>query len=416
MNRLPARLNPWFSGRLIRWTGLVLLSGLGWDTVRLVGEDSDGLRPYFHLRRGEFNHQWGVQDMWGLGLGLNLNRHLGVELAVDNWDKALTLSELGSSALGELSTWSFVPQLRVRYPLFNDKLVPYLVGGFGGAFHQFNDRKSFGYGRDVDANGAGWSATVGGGVDWFFADNLALNLEAKQIWLSSQDIKVDGLGYTFDPSDWVATIGFRVFLQENHPRPLIQASDAAPTRIYLGFRAGRSLATDDDWASGVTFSPESGAWGELNQHYGACIGVDLGRHWSFELAADGGEMSVDLPDVGAVCEYVVSPIMPQVRLRMPLSAGRWVPYGMAGVGICYTEANDYKAASEMVDFDASGIYPALSVGAGIEYFLARNLSLSAETRWLYSWGHEFTLDGDDFRGDVSHLQFLLALRLYLFEL
>jgi len=399
----------------LRLTDWILLSCLAATPIRLGAEDSDGMRPYLHIRRGEFNHNWGVQDMWGLGVGLNLNRYLGVEVAVDNWDKALVLSDLGDSALGELSTWSFVPQLRVRYPLFHDTLVPYLVGGFGGAFHQFNDRKSFGYGRAVEADGAGWSATAGGGIDWFFTDNLALNLEAKQIWLSSQDVSVDRVGYRFDPTDWVATIGFRVFLEENRPRPLVSASDHAPTRIYLGFRAGRSLSTDDDWASNVTLSPESGAWGDLNQHYGGCVGVDLGRHWGFELAADGGEVSVDVAGVGSVCEYVVSPIIPQVRLRLPMSKGRWVPYGMAGMGICYTEANDYKAASEQVDFDASGIYPAVTVGGGIEYFLARNLSLSAETRWLYSWNHEFTLDGTDFRGDVSHLQFLLALRLYMIE-
>jgi hypothetical protein len=36
---------------------------------------------------------------------------------------------------------AFVPQLRLRYPFLDDRLVPYLVAGAGIAFTDFNDRK-----------------------------------------------------------------------------------------------------------------------------------------------------------------------------------------------------------------------------------------------------------------------------------
>jgi len=373
------------------------------------------MRPYFHLRRGEFNHTWGVQDMWGLGLGLNLNRYLGAELAVDLWQESLKDPELGGASLGEESSGSLIPQLRLRYPLFHDKLVPYVVGGFGGSFCQFNDRKESGFGHNIDADSYGWAASVGAGVDYFVADNIALNLEAKQIWHSSRDVTVDDHTFAYDPSDLVATIGFRVFFEENHPKPLIGASESVPTRLYLGFSAGGSFVTDDNWNTGVDWKPNAHSWGSFIHRFGGIVGADFGRHWGVELAADGGECNVRVDGVGSVCEYVIAPIIPQVRLRLPISEGRWVPYALAGVGICYGEANDYKPSSAGVKFEAEGIYPAFTLGAGIEYFIARNISFSAETRWLYTWDHKYELDGHEARGDFSHLLFQLALRLYLIE-
>lgn len=401
--------------RAVRSAALCLLGCLTLLPARLTAEDSDELRWYMIIRRGEFNHSWGVEDSWGLGLGLNFNRYWGMELSLDTWEHKLSFDELGGDTLGELATSSFIPQLRFRYPLFKDKFVPYLVGGFGGSWYQLNDRKSAGFGRNIDADGGGWAASVGGGFDWFIADNIALNLEAKQIWHAEQDVTVDGQTFAYDPSDFMATIGFRVFFEENNPRPLVGASGRVPTRIFLGFRAGGSFPTDDHWSSDVDWDPEAAAWGAFNHHFGGSVGVDFGRHWGIELAADGGEYTVQVDGIGAVSEYAVVPIIPQLRLRLPISEGRWVPYALAGVGVCYGEANDYKASSEGVQFEAKGIYPSFALGGGIEYFLARNISFSAETRWLYTWNHKYELNGQEQRGDFSHLQLQLALRLYLME-
>jgi len=399
-----------------RLTASCLLCCLVFSPACLTAEDSDLMRPYFHLRRGEFNYTWGPEDMWGLGLGLNLNRYWGVELALDTWEEKMSFAGVaGGDVLGEEAATSFIPQIRFRYPLFRDRLVPYVVAGFGGAFYQFNDRKSDGFGRQIDADGAGWAASLGAGLDWFVADNIALNFEAKQIWHSSLDVTVDGEKYEYDPSDWVATIGFRVFFRENHPKPLIGRATKAPTRIYLGFRAGGSILTDDQWNNGVYLQPEAAAWGDFNHHFGGSVGIDFGRYWGLELAADGGEYTVQMDSIGAVAEYAFSAIMPQLRLRLPISEGRWVPYLMGGAGISYGEVNDYKPASVGVEFDGKGVYPAFALGAGIEYFIARNISLSAETRWLYTWDHKYELNGVSARGDFSHLQLMLALRLYLFE-
>ena len=119
------------------WVTALLLLALGGG--RLVGEDSDRFRPYLHIRRGEFNYGWGLEDMWGLGAGVNLSRHWGVELALDNWDDRLRDPVVGT--VGEIGVGSFTAQVRYRYPLMHDRVVPYAVAGIGGAMYRFNDRK-----------------------------------------------------------------------------------------------------------------------------------------------------------------------------------------------------------------------------------------------------------------------------------
>jgi len=75
----------------------------------------------------------------------------------------------------------------------------------------------------------------------FVADNIALNFEAKQIWHSSLDVTVDGEKYDYDPSDWVATIGFRVFFRCSlfgfpvEPSDVVQDEDFAGFQVFYGF-------------------------------------------------------------------------------------------------------------------------------------------------------------------------------------
>jgi opacity protein-like surface antigen len=119
--------------------------------------------------------------------------------------------------------------------------------------------------------------------------------------------------------------------------------------------------------------------------------------------------------LGGLSEYGITTLLPQLRVRYPLGEGRWVPYLTAGFGLAYGEENDVKAASEGHALESNGIYPAFGLGGGAEYFIARNLSLSLESRWLYTWDHEYTLDGATGRGDFSHLQLLFGLRMYFIE-
>jgi hypothetical protein len=144
------------------------------------------------------------------------------------------------------------------------------------------------------------------------------------------------------------------------------------------------------------------------------LGANFGEVWGVELDAGGGEYTIDGPD-GGLSEYAYAGVVPHVRFRWPLEDGRVVPFVRAGMGICYGEDNDNKPGIEGHTWEAKGIYPAASVGGGVEYFIARNISFSGEARWFYSWGHDFTLDGVSGQGEFSNLQLLLGMRLYLVE-
>ncbi|MFM1943829.1 MAG: hypothetical protein RI897_2811 [Verrucomicrobiota bacterium] len=387
--------------------GLLLLGSVAW------AEDSDQVRPYLLIQRGEFNYAWGMQDAWGLGLGVNLNRYWGIEAVVDNWDDYLEDPVLGT--IGEEGVGAALIQGRFRYPLFKDRFVPYAVAGVGGALYQFNDRKPPGFHHDVDADRYGFVASIGGGFDYFLADNIALNLEAKYLYFDPIDVQVDDREFEHDASNLAATIGLRVFFKENEPRPMAEMDEKVPTRLYFGANMGGSFLTGQSWEHGVSLKSESQAWGGVfTQHQGLLLGANFGEVWGVELDAGGGEYTIDGPD-GGLSEYAYAGVVPHVRFRWPLEDGRVVPFVRAGMGICYGEDNDNKPGIEGHTWEAKGIYPAASVGGGVEYFIARNISFSGEARWFYSWGHDFTLDGVSGQGEFSNLQLLLGMRLYLVE-
>jgi opacity protein-like surface antigen len=384
--------------------------------LSVPAEDSEWARPYLQLRRGELNYKWGLQDMWGFGFGWNLNRHWGVELAVDTWESSLFIPGTGDT-VGEEAVTSFAVQGRYRYPLWEDRLVPYLVAGIGGAAYQFNDRKDAGLGLDIDADGSGFTANAGIGLEYFVADNVALGVEAKYLWFDPVQVSVGGREFEYDASDWVVTVGLRLYLAENDPQPLVRSGDAGPVRLYFGGRAGGSFILDDAWTDSISLEPEVSAWGGVfNQHFGLCFGANFGAHWGIEVAADGGEYTLLDQGTQRLGEYALVTAIPQVRYSWPLRGGRWVPYASAGVGVAFGELNDLKPPFDGSRLDAGGLSPAASAGVGLEWFIARNLSFHLETQWKQVWGQSAKLDGVERDGDFSQIHVMMGFRMYLVEL
>lgn len=392
----------------------VLLAGAAVGSLAGQAEDSDRVRPYVYLRSAEFNTVWDVLDGYSIGAGVNLNRHWGVELAGDFYEKHLIDDTIGR--VGEEAIWHFIPQVRFRYPMLKDRLVPYLIGGIGPASMQFNDRSVGGFGVDIDADGYSWSAAFGGGIEYFLTDSVAFNLEAKYLWTQPIDISIGGVARELDMSAPMATFGFRVFLDDNHVRPMPWAGDDVAARLFFSTHFGVGGMTDGNWAPKVSLEPEVSKWGSLNQIYGLSLGADFGRHWGVELTADSTEWGVIVDGVGQVCEYAFVPVIAQARFRYPLGDSRWVPFVMGGFGAAYGERNDVKPAGAATRVKAKGVYPAASAGAGIEYFFSRSASISSEFHWNYSWGHKVSIaNGPDMKGDIANWQAQIALRLYLLE-
>ncbi len=377
-------------------------------------EDADRFRPYLRFHSGDVEPLWGVDDHWSFSLGANFNRHLGAELTLDFYEQDERREPIGT--LGELSAWNLVPYVRLRYPLLGDRLVPYVLAGIGPSFLQINDRKPPAFGKEVDIEGLTFAGGVGVGLEYFIADNVTFGIEGKYLWVAPIEGRVEGVTYDVDVSAAMFTFGLRVYFDENSPRPLPREESRWPNRFYFGWRVGGFVMTDTDWTSGVSWTAEPSAKGQVNQTGGLALGADFGEHWGVELTADSLEPSLRLSGLGTFGEYGMGAVLAHLRLRHPLGRGKWVPYLMAGAGITYAEFNDTKPPGAGLRVKSKDIYPAFGAGAGVEYFVVRNFSLNADARWLYTWDHAIKIDGRlDGTGDFSAFQFNLGFRVYLFD-
>jgi opacity protein-like surface antigen len=144
-------------------------------------------------------------------IGLDLGRHLGLELTGGGYEVRLHSADRGS--VGEEAIYAIIPQVRARYPVLDGRLVPYAVGGVGAGYAEFNDRKPAG--EDFAIKGTSWglAATLGAGIEYLVASNIAAGIEARYLTSRGHTVKI-GDGRTQDANfDAVLlTVGLRVYL------------------------------------------------------------------------------------------------------------------------------------------------------------------------------------------------------------
>jgi opacity protein-like surface antigen len=396
--------------------GLVALALGAASTAPAWAQDSDRVRYYLHLRGQDSNPWTGVHDHWGLSLGANLGRYWGLELSADTFERRV--EGLGRT-LGEYGVVALVPQLRLRYPFLDNRLVPYLVGGVGVAFTHFNDRKPrTPPDQRVDIKGTDQSlvvGTIGAGIEYYFADNLAVGAEVKYLIADDTTLRLDGAAHSQQVASLFTTLGLRLLVPEHRPRPPVVPGEPSPYRLYFGFRVGAAVATDTDAFSNVTIRPEPPAYfGSGNQFFGAALGMDIGRYLGVELAFEAYEVILANDALGSLAEVAVLDIIPQLRVRYPLLGGRLVPYAIGGVGVGYAERNDRKQAAVGLDIDTSTWGLAAAVGAGIEYFVASNIAFGLETRYLTNRFHTVRIGGGpESSGHYDVVTVALTLRVIL---
>lgn len=377
-------------------------------------EDSDRLRSYLHVRGQDTNPLTGTHDAWGVSLGVNLNRYLGLEISADTFERFV---EVGGQSIGEYGILALVPQLRLRYPMLDDRLVPYVVGGVGLGHADFNDRKRPAFGVSVDSGDPNMLVgTLGAGLEYFFADNMAVGVEVKYIAAGDRTFRINGVRHDQQVASLLTSLGLRMFVPELRPAPLAESRDAVPTRVYLAIRAGGAIATDRDAFSTFDVRPEPPAYfGTANQLFGAAVGVNVGRTWGVEMTAEGYEVRIAAPGLGSVTEYAVMDFVPHLRLRYPLLGGRLVPYVMGGVGLSYAEANDRKPPGGTTKVEGNTFGVALSGGAGIEYFVASNIAVGVETRYVASRGHTLKIGTREEDGNLGAVLLAFTLRAFLLD-
>lgn len=372
-------------------------------------EDADRFRPYFKFYDGDVEPLWGVKDHWSLGLGANFNRYLGAEFAFDYYVKNWGEPEV----VGQASSYHFVPELRLRYPLLNNRLVPYLLAGVGPSWIQSKD--GLASAPRSDAQGWTFTTSIGGGLEYFLQDNIAFGLEGRYNFVQSIDGTIGNRTVPVDLSAALFTFGLRIYFDENNQQLLVSQEREPVTCLYFGVRAGADFLTGDNLGSGVSLVPEQAAWGRVaSQTGGLLLGIDWGKHLGAEIAGDSVNHLFKLQGHGEVAEYGQGWVMANLRLRFP--HGRLSPYVYLGPGVCYGEIKEYKPPSIGYSLSGSKLHAAFNVGGGLEYFVNRRFSLNTDARWAYSWDHRFTMDGISAKGDMSYAAVTVGFRVYLFDL
>jgi opacity protein-like surface antigen len=377
-------------------------------------QDTDRPRYYLSLRGHGSNPFTDVHDLFGASVGVNLNRYWGVELSGEGFERRLRLN---GAALGEYAVVPFVPQVRLRYPLLDGRLTPYVIGGVGVALTEFNDRKRPGFGVSVDTPASTVVGAIGAGLEYFVADNVAAGVEIKYLIAGDQTVRINGAPRSEDLNSLYSAVGLRLFFPEHKRTPRVDVRDGLPARVYLGLQLGAAITTDADSMPGFALHPEPAAVGPANYFIGGVIGLDLGRYLGLELTAGGYEVRVHSADRGSVGEEAVYAIIPQVRARYPVLDDRLVPYAVGGVGAGYAEFNDRKPAGADFAIDATSWGVAATIGAGIEYLVASNIAAGIEARYLTSRGHTIKIaDGRTQRANFDAVLLTVGLRIYLFDL
>ena len=385
-------------------------------------QDSDLLRFYGALRvgysfLGSSQPVSGVdaersQQVTGLSFGVNFNRYFGAELAADSYEADLTLRNVGK--IGEYGMFSLIPQVRARYPLFDGVLTPYVVAGVGIAHNEFNDRKESGIGHSIHASGTTLVGAVGAGIEYFLTRNIAVGVEARYLVSRDQDIEIDGRTQKANLDTVLTTVNLRLLFPELPGSAGTEAPDYRTTgRFYAGVRLGGGVVINEDIAPGLESGPVNSALGDVfNLSYGGFVGMDLTNVLGVEFAVEGYDFEVRAPGLGSIGEYAIYTYIPQLRLRYPVFGGRVTPYVVTGVGISFGEFKDRKPHGNGLELQGEDFALAAVAGIGVEYFVASNIAVGIETKYLYSRDHTLRMSGRDLDLKLDSMLTSLGLRIY----
>lgn len=400
-------------------------------------------RAYFSLRYGrtivtdngiapgfEIDDHIG-QELLATQIGFDLTEHISIEMAVDGYE--MDINETGVGKVLEYANYQIVPQIRLRYPMQNNRVSPYLLGGVGLGFTESNDRTALGgdipLGFGVPANptrqrfsGSDTSVvyTIGAGVEYFVADNIAVGLEAKYAFQDAS-VTVDGQEREVNLDSFSISGGVR-FLFPGPSRPTSAYShmkgdgwlhiDPNALTPYFGFRVGAAVIAEEQLTPVFELSQN-----EREQVINLTFGLELNPYMSAEFAIDHFGSDVDhssLGEVGKVTEVNISSFVPQLRAQYPLLNDKLLPYVLGGVGLGVVGTNDRTAlgASTLIpQFNVDDYSLISSLGAGLEYFIADNMTVGIEAKYLFH-SPEITVDSITSKVDMDRVTVSAGMRVF----
>jgi opacity protein-like surface antigen len=140
--------------------------------------------------------------------------------------------------------------------------------------------------------------------------------------------------------------------------------------------------------------------------------MDLTRYLGVEVAGEGFEFLLAVPHQGSVAKYGVYAVTSLLRLRYPVLGGRLVPYVLGGAGVTWGEVHDIKPQDLDLDISGQNYAPVGAVGIGTDYFVAHNIAVGLERKYLISRGHTVTIAGRTQDMNLDSLLTFLGVRIY----
>ncbi|MCG3201748.1 MAG: hypothetical protein NFCOHLIN_01618 [Gammaproteobacteria bacterium] len=407
--------------RRVRWlyTLVILLA------VRSAGVSADvreqllsEVRPYLNVRIGvdlltapdaapnlELESDSG-NPAAGLSLGAELGRYLGVEAALDYHKTAL--ERPGGAKLGDYTLARATAEMRLKYPMYGDRLVPYALAGIGAGFGEFSGREDFtfeGGGNDLDL-----IAVAGAGLDYFVVDNIALTAQAKYVFGFDPEVNDTGVDRELTGDAVELSAGLRVYA-DHWSRPagaaLPPARDGDRRRGYLTLKGGRAIFTDTGTVPGVEIETLSGPYGEGG------LGVNFNRHWGAEFDVNYTRAQLTSPALGDITGYPVFTFLLLGRYRYPMPGDTLVPYVVAGGGVGLGEIGDRDQPFTATRFSGGqDSSPVAAFGAGFDYFIEDNLSIGVEARYTTLFETDVAVAGVPATLSPDYLVVTAGVRIY----
>jgi len=379
------------------------------DDLRFSGGIGLGATYRLHSDQGHGLEIDNISQTYGFSFGVELNRYVAIEAVAHQSQTDLYLRGI---AIGEYGTFSLIPQVRLRYPLLDGRLAPYVVAGVGVSHNEFGDRKGGGDGLSIHARDTRVAGAVGVGVEYRVADNVGIGAELQYLISRGHEIEIEGARQTLNLDALIAQARLRILFPERDSQP--EAAYLTDGRFYLAVRYGGSVTTHERIADDLESHPAlDSIGGAVDQLIAFSVGWDFARHLGVDLALGGYSPRLVVPGVGSVAEYAVYYAIPQLRARFPLLGGRLVPYLLAGVGGSYMEVKDRKTQGRMLGIRGDGVSVVGAVGAGLDYMVASNIGLGVELEYVISRGHSMTVgDGRSQSVDLDALLMTGGLRIY----
>jgi len=155
--------------------------------------------------------------MYGVNLTYFIQNYLSLELSVDYTETDVDLKALGLSGdAGDFESIPVLLSLRQHFST-NTKVSPYLLFGVGYFFNDIDQNDStiefiYGPGAKVDLDDS-FGFHVGGGIEVFVSENVAVNLDFKYIWTEVEaDVNVPGFtDEDLDMDSFVAGLGIKYY-------------------------------------------------------------------------------------------------------------------------------------------------------------------------------------------------------------